>query len=73
MEGFQNGAQLVNPDIKVKPLKLPKHLRIAEDLWIEEGITDYERAKAVAGELRNDSDLPGLGPIACQWEFRLEV
>jgi hypothetical protein len=73
VEGFQNTARMVNPDIKATPLKLPKHLRICEDLWKEEKITRPDRCKAVAKQLRNDSDLPGLSPIACQWAFKLEA
>jgi hypothetical protein len=71
MEGFQNTAASVNPDIKVTPLKLPKRQRNAWELWTLEEITKPEACKAVLDELLEERDWPGLGPVACQWEFRL--
>ena len=70
-EGFTNTAHCVNPDIKVTPLKLPKRQRNAWELWSQEHITEPEDCKAVLNELLVETDWPGLGPIACQWEFKL--
>jgi len=71
VEGFQNTANCINPDIKATPLKLPKRQRNAWELWSEEHITEPEACKAALKELLAESDWPGLSPIACQWEFRL--
>ena len=73
MEGFQNTAACVNADIKVTPLKLPKRQRNAWELWAQEEITGAGDCKAVLDELLEETDWPGLGPIACQWEFKLEA
>jgi len=71
VEGFETTAHHVNPEIKVTQLKSPKHLRVAEDLWKKENVTEPERCSAMARELQKETDWPGLASIACQWEFKL--
>jgi hypothetical protein len=71
VEGFQAGADCINPSIKVTPLKLPKRQRNGWEIWKEEGVTDAEQARALVKDLMAETDWPTLGPVACQWEFKL--
>jgi len=41
-------------------------------MWKEEGVTDAEQARVLIKELMAETDWPALGPIECQWEFRLD-
>jgi hypothetical protein len=72
VEGFQAAAEFVNPGIKVTPLKLPKRQRNAWEIWKEERVTDAEQARALVRELMVGTDWPALGPVECQWEFKLD-
>jgi hypothetical protein len=72
VEGFQTGANFINPAIKVTPLKLPRRQRNGWEIWKEEGVTDEEHARALVKELMAETDWPALGPVACKWEFRIE-
>jgi hypothetical protein len=72
VDGLQASAGVINPDIKVTPLKRPKRQRNAWEIWKEEGVTDAEEAKALVRELMMETDWPTLGPVSCQWEFKIE-
>ena len=70
-DGFPAIAGVINPAMKVTALKMPGRQRNGWEIWNEEKVTDGDQAKAMVYDLMKETDWPALGPVECQWEFKL--
>ena len=71
-DGFPTVASVINPAIKVTPLKMPRRQRNGWEIWNEEKVIDGDQALTLAYDLMKENDWPALGPVECQWEFELD-
>ena len=71
-DGFPATASVINPGIKVTPLKVPKRQRNGWEIMKEENVTDGDQARALVRNLMKETDWPALGPVECRWEFTLD-
>ncbi len=71
-DGFPTVASVINPSIKVTPLKMPARQRNGWEILKEEKVIDGDQARALVYELMKETDWPTLGPVACQWEFKMD-
>ncbi len=70
-DGFPAVASVINPAIKVTPLKIPRRQRNGWEIWNEEKVTNGDQARALVYDLMKETDWPALGPLECKWEFKL--